>query len=221
MDLTRRRFLQAVGLGGVALTIPKPLNVVAAKMADFERPPLHVGTIEIGPLDGFTFYRFSLNIDRLTPLKDAVSFTENWIFAMIFRAQKGKLNWMNFVNIPVAVALFTPPGNGLSGYTDGEDPIWLPHFELPVVYRFSSGYILEAWLVPCPLGLGEEKHRPPLRPMPETTLTIDGTMEREGETFLHTVQSKFRNVRLERSRAVELGLVEPGEGQETWQRFVT
>lgn len=219
MDLTRRGFLQMVGLGGVALTIPKPLKVVAAKMADLERPPLHVGTTEIGPLDMFTMHRFALNIGRLTTCKDAFSFSENWIFSMTFRDREGKLERTNFVNMPVAFALFTPLDSGFSGCMETEESIELLRFEPPVGCRISSGEIIEAWLVPAPPGPGEEKPRPPLRPMPETTLTVDGILEREGRTFLHTVTSNFSKVRLERTRAIELGLVEPEEEEETWQNL--
>ncbi len=219
MDLTRRGFLQMVGLGGVALTIPKPLKVVAAKMADLERPPLHVGTTEIGPLDGFTMHRFALNIGRLTTCKDAFSFSENWIFTMTFRDQEGKLERTNFVNMPVAFALFSPSDSGLSGYKETAESTELLRFETPVGCRFSSGEIIEAWLVPAPPGPGEEKPRPPLRPMPETTLILEGVLGREGDLFLHRVQSNFSKVRLERTRAIELGLVEPEEEEETWQHL--
>ena len=221
MDLTRRGFLQVIGLGGVALTVPKPFKVVAAKMADLERPPLHVGTAEIGPVDGFTMHRLSLSADRLTEWEDYRAFGENWIFTMTFRSREGKLGKTVFLNTPAANVMFMPFPKGFLYHMGAGEFVQRRHLHMETGYRFDSGQVIEAWLVPVPPGLGEEESRPPLRPMPETTLILEGIMEREGDFFNHRVQSNFSKVRLERTRAIELGLVEPEEEEETWQNLAS
>src|ERR1051325_506745 len=81
--MDRRSFLKSMGLGGMSLLMPRPLEVVAARMADISGPPVHAGLCRFRGVDGFTFLDVGIVLnswhvqDYLTPEQGAAPL-DNW-----------------------------------------------------------------------------------------------------------------------------------------------
>src|SRR6185295_3550980 len=62
--MDRRSFLKTLGLGGIALTLPKPLDLMAAKLANVDGPPVHAGLCRFRDVQGFPFEGIGIVVDR-------------------------------------------------------------------------------------------------------------------------------------------------------------
>ena len=218
--MDRRDFLKAIGLGGIALTIPKPLKIVAATIADLADPPLHAGVTEIGPLPGFSIRGISLSVHRLTAMQEWASFAKNWRFTMAMRAGK-LLNQVvtsrveTILTVPLAFNRSANLSTGLSSE--------LPYVRWPSPYFLGEEETVEGWLVATPWSSYDEEEgpRPPLRPLPDVRLFLHGTLLKDDRFFQMPLWSKFEHVRLDRARAIELGLADPAEPEDPWYTFDT
>jgi hypothetical protein len=203
MDLSRRGFLETLGLAGLSLTLPKPLKVMAARMADLEKPPLHVGYCEVAsvPEGGvFLMYGFGVNFLSLPSIEIHNDYMNNWVVS-VFLKEKDKQERILYVQRP---ARCVPEAR-----TGMMTVLANPH---PMVVSPNS--VMEFWWTP------EGK---PRFPLPELRLYVRGArsfgykqssrIEWHGlkESMQWVEERKVKHVCLERSRAIELGLVGPEE----------
>lgn len=68
MDLNRRTFLKSMGLGGIILTMPKPLEIIAAQMSDIEDPPIQAGFASVKMREPFSLHRLTWMANSRKPL---------------------------------------------------------------------------------------------------------------------------------------------------------
>ncbi len=201
--MDRRTFLTSIGLGGLALTIPKPLSVVAAKLSDLKDPPIYAG-------------HTSFKIDRPFVLYD--------------------LYWNYPVNYPAGIEhpsirdynLFTH-GTTVSLFSRGTRIMWeqLPTSHIPsarewgeaVKPKFGWGISLppgeevELWCVPRLTSSGEHGK---LLPVDWTIQGLWKPSDKHSGFQAWYFVNKMKLVRIERDRAIELGLASPEEPEETW-----
>lgn len=200
--MDRRGFLKTLGLGGVALTLPKPLEIFAAKASDLTDPPLHVG------LCRFRDVKFSVNSIGLFTGKEVITnydrwmdFAEHWKIHVLIRRDDRSY-------FPLLEDWAVHHHNGL---------------EPRVLLRGASYNILEndaldVWLVPA----GKPKF-----PLSSVAITIYGP-PKLGSIDISWINGQpvpprfnmdepdfivqpLRAVRLERTRAIEMGLALPSD----------
>ncbi|SRR5579871_211271 len=191
--MDRRDFLKSIGLGGMALTLPKPLSVVAATMRDLTDPPIHMGLARFRGLGGLLIHDFSLSyIDPNVSRERHSDLVENWSIHLVAHDGGG-----GFVPILQGSVL---------GYIVGKPNIGalIDRGALPA--RLLAQTFLDIWIVP---------HSRPTRSLPELTATLHGTGTgpaiQTGWGPLADITAQIRTVRLERTRAIELGLVSPSD----------
>ena len=220
--MNRRDFLKGIGLGGLVLTAPKPLAVVAAKMADLEAPPLHIGYCEIGPLAdrqrAFELHGVTLRIEGAgwddLPSRDAVQeFYEKWVLHLLLRrtASKEVVSWLR---VPTRFLPGTSPDRDMGAPPGRVRAVSVPYITHKA-YRFSATETVECWLAPRP------DETPPRHLLPRCRILFNGVMgytekgERQGHSKVRSqsffLYNEFEHVRLERAKAIELGLASADE----------
>lgn len=205
MELTRRGFLEMVGLGGVALTLPKPLKIVAAKMADLAPPPLHVGYCELRSSgterEPYGLLNVSLCGPRDLSMARFEDFYGKWCLSLNFRRPNGNL--LQFLKIR---ACHVSSEHRLAGELS-EPPVWTR----PVIYGMNTKPwiwpaedVAELWLVPGdPFGQDAPKY-----PLPKRVYAaLHGVRYRQGGRTDYGTVGQFDHVRLDRAKAIELGIV--------------
>jgi hypothetical protein len=224
--MDRRDFLKSLGLGGIALTLPKPLEVMAAKMADLEGPPIHTGLARFRDLAGVMVYDFSLS--RIDP-DPAFSNPDRYLdFVNAWEVHlAAHENSRDYVPILQGV-----PVNSLvrKEHDDPRCTKVLRSFNTNLLRKSLPskslmGTMLDVWVVPH----GAAKY-----PLPSITVILHGEMVnrpdiprlarekhidpsgRPVKAYVTlgqplTLSAQVRSVRLERSRAIELGLVSPSD----------
>lgn len=208
--MNRRDFLKTIGLGGVALTLPKPLEVVAAKMADLEAPPLHVGRADLSLRandDRFLIDRFMFQVDRTISRVSFEDFARNWTLRV---ARKTGDVLEDLLRVRVSMVPFGP----------GVDPElgWAGALVSASSYPYVMlrGQTWEFWLTP---------DGPARFPMPKVYMVVNGTLfEQRPDPFglrggrpeagCSFISIPFRTVRVERAAAIRMGLVGPEEPEE-------
>jgi hypothetical protein len=190
--MDRRGFLKLIGLGGTALLAPKPLGIVAARMADLTDPPLHVGLARFRGLADFPLYGMSLASEASdwSGVPAYFDFIQNWHVRVVVR-RDGARSYAEILHGPAAD--FLPPF--------GVDVT--PGF----LYGLQPSDVVEVWFSPS------GKPRFPLTPMKAILLgPPEHLMSRAGPRA--RVAAPIRAVRLERSRAIELGLASTADPYE-------
>lgn len=231
MDMDRRSFLKSIGLGAVALTVPKPLSVVAAKMADLERPPLHVGYAEAIPAkqcgEGgfFLLYDIGVRVERGLSASQHADYGENWSISMFLRKVGDKTRGIKYLQMPTChmpdpTHKWTTIGDDLKRH---ERPAMLSS---PTPYLFKPDDALEFWFSPHSARYDTE---PPNHPLPKLEVVLHGVrhykedrkvrvpctgVEYVGNPALLSTRSliywhlcEVKKVMLDRAKAIELGLV--------------
>jgi hypothetical protein len=154
MDMDRRSFLKTLGLVAVALSVPKPLSIVSAKMADLERPPLHVGYCEAEPAHGcgeggyFGLYNIGVRVERGISLERYLDYDGKWCIAIFMRRAGVQGHGINWLQIPVH---FMPnPENKIKAVDeDGREYETNDFLRRPHATALMNGDVLEFWVVPC------------------------------------------------------------------------
>jgi hypothetical protein len=212
--MDRREFLKMLGLGGVALTLPKPLGIVAARAAELEAPPLHVGRTELavdaGPGLGFAMYGLAFDLERGLSRERCDDFFRHWALRLAVRHVSGDVTDMLHApakRVPTGEA--SDPQLGWCGRLLSVMSPQRPYYLMqPFVVR--PGETLEFWLRPFGARF----------PMPEVTVALTGfrdepNVSRMGSQYYAL---SFRAVRVERAAAIRMGLVGPEEPEEDFAR---
>lgn len=187
--MDRRDFLKTLGLGGLALTLPKPLSVFAAKVSDLEGPPVHVGLCRfrnLAPTFSLHGFRLMLGGDPgLQPVRE--NLVKDWTVHLINR--KDQRSYAPLLMAPVAAYL-----GGVSSFLDYS-------------INFMPDDILEVWIVP---------RGNPRFCLPEMKAELYGPPKGDWHpAFGHCLvpskilSSPIRSVLIERTRAIELGFSTP------------
>lgn len=210
--MDRRDFLKTLGLGGIALSLPKPLEVMAAKMADLEGPPIHTGLARFRNLSGVMVYDFSLScVDQSFSFPHRyMDFINTWEVHLAAHE-----NTRDYVPILQGVQV------SRLVQKEHDDPRCTKVlgsrtslFRKSLPAKSLMGTMLDVWIVPH----GTAKY-----PLPSLTVNLHSEMVKDrdssgkpmrpyvmlGEPL--TLSAQVRSVRLERSRAIELGLVSPSD----------
>lgn len=193
MSISRRGFLSALGLGGIALTLPKPLQLLQA----VERPPIHVGRLLFPPLaDGvtaFEMHNLSISPKQGISIAQFKDFFEKWSLKVSFH-RNGEVHDMCHVPTPhVTYAR----GSGVPVPTILSDRI-----------LFTPDMRMDCWLRPD----GDLKF-----PMPEVDMFLQGRVYREccdKKPMPYWMYGKFQTVRVDLEQAKKLGLVPASEPEE-------
>lgn len=194
--ISRRGFLETLGLVGVALTLPKPLKVMAAKMSDLSAPPLHAGRCKIGPLfqekDDCHFVLYTIGISpdwgRLPKVAEYKDF-ENW--RVVARDTKGDV----VLEIPAAFLIFP---------NTFKTAVW--GFGHPNNgYLWSGSDAWDFWIVPGSTTCL------PRYPLPATKVVVHGLLYSRHRQMFTSYYNTFESVHLDRAEAIRLGLASPEE----------
>lgn len=196
--MDRRSFLKTLGLGGIALTVPKPLDLMAAKLANIDAPPIHAGLCRFRDVQGFPFEGIGVVIDRW---QDPALFTPEQLSELVHK-------WTIHAAVRVTKGLYIqlsrqPLRNSIFGTR------W--RMDSPSKgFTIMSAESVDVWIVPEGI----------IRfPLPALTVCMYGPAD--PGPFWHCPKGRpfaslpLRTVRLERARAIELGLVSPAEPFET------
>ena len=187
--MDRREFLKVLGLGGVALTLPKPLSILAG----IERPPLHVGRLLFPPLadDVTAFEMESLSISPSPSIQVARfrDFMDKWLLRVL-RHEPAKS--LDLLQVPAPYLLHSRETRERAPYTLGR------------AMRFLPGERLDCWLKPS---------EAPRYPLPEVSMILQGRLWRNGadKPMPYYVWGKFKTVRMDRDEAARLGICPAGE----------
>ncbi len=224
--MDRRDFLKILGLGGVALTLPRPAGIVAAKMEALAAPPLHVGRCLIGPLadDERTFLmdKIGVGVDHATTAERYADYREKWAVAVFRRFMVGDKVSRSTV-LRVRSSFMPDPTRSRRVVYEPNDDVELDGKETKAVevpeffschhaYRFSPGESLEFWYMPA------SRHDLPRFPLPKLTVSLGGYMIYKRElprdalrTLAYHLIGDVQTMQLERGKAIEMGLCLPGE----------
>jgi hypothetical protein len=189
--MDRRDFLKTLGLGGIALTLPKPLDL----MANIAGPPIHAGLCRFRDVQGFPFEGIGVVMDHW---QVSGLFTQEQ-----FAELKGK--WTIHAGVRVTkdlyVPLFRQPlRNSLFGMRSRVD-------SSSKGMTIMSAESVDVWIVPEGI----------IRfPLPALTVCMYGPPAGFQGYLVDAKIRPFRSlplrtVRLERSRAIELGLASPAD----------
>jgi hypothetical protein len=188
--MDRRDFLKTLGLGGIALTVPKPLDL----MANIAGPPIHAGLCRFRDVRGFPFEGIGVVMDHW---QVSGLFTQEQ-----FAELKGK--WTIHAGVRVTKDLYLP----LSKQPLRDSIFGMRSHKGSTSKGFTimSAESVDVWIVPEGI----------IRfPLPALTVCMYGSREPgpywgcpSGVPFRSL---PLRTVRLERSRAIELGLASPAD----------
>lgn len=227
--MDRRSFLKTIGLGAVALTVPKPLSVIAAKMADLERPPLHVGYSESEPAHGcgpggfFALHNIGVCTEPGISMARYEDYAAKWCISMFLRpggvAPVGRgIRWLT---IP-AYAMPNPENKVRATDEDGKEYQTCDFFKSPKALMLMPGDVTEFWFAPRNVSNPEAL---PLFPLPKLEVVLHGVKHcndgpqakpSTGREYVIGTRAlsywhlgRVESVLLDRARAIELGLVSP------------
>ena len=206
-NMDRREFLKILGLGGVALTMPKPLGVIAAKMEDIKGPPLHVGRCEIGPLSDDSFGNFvmqgvSLTTKMLTMTVERYKdFHGKWTLAMRYLSVEGHRTSTLYFQVPVR---HIPDTSMIAS------PLAFSYLASPLDFMWRAGDVAEFWVTPS------NRYNLPKYPLPDIVISVHGWRNKRKDGIVaHPWTLRFwarvETVQLDRARALEMGLVDRDE----------
>ena len=199
--MDRRDFLKSLGLGGMALTLPKSLDVVAARMADLTAPPVHMGLARFRDLAGIMVYDFSVSCVDPAFLDPGryVELINTWGVHMA--AHEDGKNYIPILRNSLKRLVVKKSDEG---------PVFDPRFwksQMPAKLLVST--MLDVWVVP---------YEKPKHALPPLTVTLHGEVmqKTENSSWIQTfgmkdISVQVRTVRLERTRAIELGLISPSD----------
>lgn len=196
--MDRRDFLKSLGLGGIALTLPKPLEVVAARMADLQAPPVHAGLARFRDLAGIMVFDFSVSCVDPGVLDPAryMELINTWGVHMA--AHENGQNYIPVLRDSLKRLIVKKSEDG---------PAFDPRiFKSHMPSKLLVPTMLDVWVVP---------YEKPKHALPPLTVTLHGEKVGRkpppgwGVVVNYSVQ--VRTVRLERTRAIELGLVSPSD----------
>jgi hypothetical protein len=221
MDMDRRAFLKTLGLGAVALTVPKPLGIMTAKMEDFERPPLHVGFAETRPADGcgdrgyFMLYDIGVSVEKGIDASRLADYTENWCISLFLRKRADPSRGIKYVQ--VGAGHFPDPQRMVKYRDEDGRPAERPDFmTAPRAYVLTPDDVLEFWFSPHSALYDTEA---PNYPLPKLKVVLRGVRvypseQRTGKGYVlggrqmaYWHIADVKKVLLDRARAIELGLV--------------
>lgn len=190
--MDRREFLKSLGLGGLALTLPKSLEVVAATVRGLEAP-IHVGFSSFRK-GGFSVDDVGVILPR-SARPDDTARLRNWTLRVILRRNAGQ--YFPIMQDAVMNRLWGP-GYPSQEEIDRRSGAIMKGASLNVL----EGDTIEAWLSPegRPDGILPRVH-------------IGCQARRHGMPLVGTI--KVRTVQIERARAIELGLAGADEEFET------
>jgi len=186
----RRDFLKMIGLGGIALTIPKPL----ALLAGVERTPFHVGRLvfpSVGEDEEFVLGGISIAPRHGQPMKQIAEFFDKWALRIILRNSKKEPADLLRAPVGVVSAAHCVP------YLQAIYPA--PH-----QWSLRHGGQFECWLKP-----GEA----PRYPLPEVDMLLHGLLVRKGfEQKLSYIRAgTFQRTRVDHGEARRLGIIPSNE----------
>lgn len=167
-DLSRRSFLQSVCLGGIALSLPRPMDIVAATVKDLKDPPIMAAYGKVVCPGSFRVYGISAMSQVRSPMTLG-------IFALTPKACTEKL-----YHGPLAIIR----GAAFS------------HVMMQSLV-VQEGSFLEFWAVPFDR----------VTPLGRVYVAVEGYSA--GKVFFMHVT--LDHARLERTRAIKLGLIDPSE----------
>lgn len=187
--VTRRGFMELLGLGGVALTLPKPLSI----LAPVERPPLHVGRLVFTAPPGEP-RRFLMGGFTLAPKCQVVGarmreFYDKWFVRLALRRERQMIDMLRCPSYLAGGAL---TGQRRFPYTMG------------CLVAVAGDQPLECWLKP-----GE----PTRYPLPEVQMILHGQMEylEDKRAIPYHWCGSFETVRMDRDEAARRGICPAGE----------
>lgn len=189
--MDRRAFLKVLGLGGVALTLPKPLSI----LAPIERPPFHVGRLVFPPLadDVAEFQMEGLSISpvRGLPVARVRDFLDKWLLRVVLHEPQGA---KDLLRVPTPFVLHSRETRQRAPYVLGR------------LMRFLPEQRLDCWLKP-----GEATRYP----LPEVDMVLQGRLWRKGvaadKPMVYCMYGKFKTVRMDRDEAARMGICPAGE----------
>lgn len=190
--MDRREFLKVLGLGGVALTLPKPLSI----LAEVERPPLHVGRLVFPNLaedvTRFEMAGLSLEPERGLPTKRRSEFLHKWALRVVLRRPGEDIDMLRCPSWSVGPDF---PAKPEGRYTLGH------------LWRFNPGERLECWLKP-----GEM----PRYGLPRVRMALHGQLWRKGHEcpLMYARIGEFETLRMDRDEAARLGICPAGEPED-------
>jgi hypothetical protein len=222
MTMDRRDFLKTLGLSSIALTLPKPLSIFAAKESDIKAPPLHVGRCEMGPLSDalrrFTLQEIGMSVDRPLNAGRYEDYLWSWQIAFFMRRTDEPGSRVKMFQIPSSMM----PDPTLAFYANSFPNLGgrssLPTFcVMPTPIICDEKTVLEFWWTP------KDPSLLPKHPLPKIRILLRGVMHysRDPETFMFYKDggimrrhskvfwwaNEARTVQLDRTRAIEMGLV--------------
>lgn len=196
--MDRRSFLKSMGLGGLSLLAPKPLQVVAARLSDISDLPVHAGLARFRGVDDFSFQDVGIVYDdwqkATASIPQAVErvkdLMDNWTVHLAIRW--GKDAYETIAVRPMARSVFCIGDRS--------------HPYLPSSMRFhiKKADSVDVWAVPSGA---------PRFPLPRLTVAMfgpwTGTWTQPKPRDYASLS--MHSVRLERGRAIELGLAAPSD----------
>ena len=219
MDMDRRAFLKTLGLGAVTLTVPRPLSVIAAKMADLEKPPLHVGYAELTPAAHcgdkgyYLFYDLGIMVERGITASRHRDYIENWGVSLFMRKKGDPGKGVQYLR--ARAAHIPDPSNMVTRTDEDGNQFQVPDFLCSrKAYVLKPDDVLEFWFVPHSAMSATE---PPNYPLPGLMVFLRGVIyygaNQPGRSTIHWQYDNVKKVLLDRAKAIELGLVSPTVGE--------
>lgn len=189
--MDRRHFLKMMGLGGTALLAPKPFEVISARMTDISGPPLHVGLCRFRELGQFHLQDVGIVYDAwqrpdLRNTEPISDLLKNW--SVHLAARRGGY-YVKLSQRPIRKCIM---GWGRQEASDDDIEI-------------AARDTVEVWIVP---------DGNPRFPLPPLTACVYGPLPRSMEMPRKVATMPVRAIRLERTRAIELGLALPSDPYE-------
>lgn len=195
MVISRRGFLHALGIGGIALTLPKPLEILKG----VDHPPVHAGRLLFPPLadDITAFEMFNLSICPKQRISIAAfnEFFEKWLLKVSLLKQGVEHDLMHTPAPLVTHAPGNYPNTSVSS---------------PNSILFTPDMRMDCWLRPD----GRLKY-----PMPEVDMILNGRILRKGQSkpMSYMMFGKFKTIRVDLEKAKKLGLVPASEQEDTFE----
>lgn len=210
--MDRRDFLKSIGLAGVALTLPKPLSVVAAKISDLKDPPIHAGyaSFKIDRTFIWNDLIWHYPVGMVPTMQDYKRFSSGTsVSVFLGRRHDETAKITSIVHVPtshIPSFLEWKKGHGY-GFAHG---IYL-----------APGEEIEIWCIPHKTPMGDPGKLLPIEWIIQGMSTFELDPHPAGINKSRLARwcfmRKMELVRVERARAIELGLVTPGEPEETFQ----
>jgi hypothetical protein len=184
VDFSRRNFLKGLGLGTVAaLTLPKRIDVVAATLADLEQPPTSLGYACLKMETPFSIFF----MDMHNP------FNEDLSFRFFINSQAKR-------NDSVELARLSIPRYCTGSVVSSAPGIFI----LPESLNLPQNHKFELWVM-------RDGGRLPITK--EVFFSVRGTFgpASGSSSGIMNLQLPIKNVRIDRTRAIELGISDPSE----------